>query len=86
MCLKLLLLHMAIIGLLLYPPVLGILQVEDLAWGKAYSFYLCLKGLNHIVFCTLVEENVLLLRLRHRLLEFLDWKGQQFAFPSFHFL
>lgn len=34
---------------------------------KHVAFISCLKGLTHIVFCILVEENVLLLRLRHRL-------------------
>lgn len=84
LCLQLLLLHMASMGLPFYPPVLGIIQVEDLACGKAYSLYLISQGAKP--YCILVEEHVLLLRLRHRLQEFLDWKRQQFAFPSFHFL
>lgn len=40
LCLQLLLLHMASMELPFYPPVLGIIQVEDLACGKAYSLYL----------------------------------------------
>lgn len=73
---------MTSLGPLLYPSFLGVPEVEKPSCGKPYCLYLMPQGAESYCVSHKCRGKCFLLRLRHRLHEFLDWEMQQLTFPS----